>query len=505
MASDGERSNRRRSGVRELFLAASMAVTGAGAQEARAQIPANPDEPNATAEMLAQSQPKPQLSVGEIVTALRADIKDRDEAEANVSKILEQEAQWRKEKYTAQLKTAKAAKAEAEAALAEAKAGKDDVRIRREEETISKAKEAISQAQAELTKAEHVTIPDVIAQFDSPSYKDRVHASKVLELIGAPAESDITAELERQAQLRIKQEVDNEKAELYANLNKLEFHSVRLVQEEVVLRSQTADEALKAAEAARVAKLLPMIQQLIQDPAQAKTAGEVLAEMLMKETKPGLKAELVAAIEAAGVKSATAVSGLLDSLKNQDAEVRGSAAQALGTKALEKSLGADVKMVVDGLRAALADPDPEVREKVADALGKFGADGKPALPDLIAAFTKPDVIDPKLPPHEIEAQVRANDRVREKLARTIGTFGSEAKDAVDGLVKALENPNVPVELAAVDALGNIGTAAEVKAAGPLKKLEEEPASDTQKQKWGQKIGEQRADKVRQALNNIHPR
>ena len=106
---------------------------------------------------------------------------------------------------------------------------------------------------------------------------------------------------------------------------------------------------------------------------------------------------------------ADAVPALIDALKDEDAQVRWRAAEALG---------AIRQASVPALMTALKDEQAEVRWRAADALGMMGSAAKDAVPSLVEALHDESWL------------------VRERAAHALGEIGPEAEAAVPALVEA---------------------------------------------------------------------
>ncbi len=106
---------------------------------------------------------------------------------------------------------------------------------------------------------------------------------------------------------------------------------------------------------------------------------------------------------------ADAVPALIDALKDEDAQVRWRAAEALG---------AIRQASVPALMTALKAEQAEVRWRAADALGMMGSAAKDAVPSLVEALHDESWL------------------VRERAAHALGEIGPEAEAAVPALVEA---------------------------------------------------------------------
>ncbi|BAY47656.1 hypothetical protein SAMD00079811_52750 [Scytonema sp. HK-05] len=118
-----------------------------------------------------------------------------------------------------------------------------------------------------------------------------------------------------------------------------------------------------------------------------ETAFETQALQLLKDRAEYIdkidKVELQEYRAALGEKEA-AIDTLLALLKDEDSDVRYSAADALG------NLGKGSEVVVQGLLALLNDEDSDVRDSAADALGKLGKGSEVVVQGLLALLKHED-------------------------------------------------------------------------------------------------------------------
>ena len=84
-------------------------------------------------------------------------------------------------------------------------------------------------------------------------------------------------------------------------------------------------------------------------------------------------------------KAEKAVPALLSALKDDDADVRGDAARALGI------IRGNTQKTVPAVVEALKDKDYRVRQSAAEALGRIGAQPQTAVPGLVAAIRDEDL------------------------------------------------------------------------------------------------------------------
>ena len=128
-----------------------------------------------------------------------------------------------------------------------------------------------------------------------------------------------------------------------------------------------------------------------------------------------------------------AIPRLLIALENADADVRRTAASALG------QIGGEV--AIPGLLTALEDSDDQVRWRAASALGEIG--GEATILGLLTALED------------------SNDQVRWSAAQALGKIGGEA--AIAALLTALEDLGLDVPGTAAHGLKQIGRATTIAA------------------------------------------
>ncbi len=168
------------------------------------------------------------------------------------------------------------------------------------------------------------------------------------------------------------------------------------------------------------------------------------------------------AIEALGLMGPAAVEALREWLISQDVEKRLIASEALALS------GGGVADVLPDLVTALQDADPRIRRGAAQAIARARADALAVESDLIAALADQDeevqrhvqsalaAIGPENRGGLIAALNHPNSQVREGAARVIGRSSTLVHQARESLIRRLEDPNVHVRLAAIDALAVAG-------------------------------------------------
>ena len=148
---------------------------------------------------------------------------------------------------------------------------------------------------------------------------------------------------------------------------------------------------------------------------------------------------------------------LMELFNDPDSRVRENAASLLGRFW-------DI-VPVTGLTESLKDSSSRVRAKVARTLGTKGSEAKSAVPALI------------------EALKDADSYVRENTAEALGRIGPAAKDAVPALARALDDTDKPVREKAAEALGKFGQEAKAAVPALAKSLKDPAAGVRQKAAW----------------------
>jgi len=147
---------------------------------------------------------------------------------------------------------------------------------------------------------------------------------------------------------------------------------------------------------------------------------------------PGVVAAAARATGQMGTRASRAAGDLTALLDHDDARVREAASASLG------ELGRRGRKSASDLNGRLSDPDPAVRAAAAGSLGQLGPRSDASITDLIRVLGDED------------------DSVRDAASGALLRMG---KEAVPGLVRALQNGNPIFLQAVVDTLGRIGPVA----------------------------------------------
>ena len=161
--------------------------------------------------------------------------------------------------------------------------------------------------------------------------------------------------------------------------------------------------------------------------------AELLVEALRNESAE-VRSSAAEALGELGKAEPQVIEALTSALKDEDVRVRISAAEALGI------LGKAEPWVIEALTSALKDEDAEVRSSAAEALGILGK----AEPEVIEALT---------------SALRDEDaRVRISAALALGELGKAEPQVIEALTSALKDEDVRVRISAAEALGILGKA-----------------------------------------------
>lgn len=186
----------------------------------------------------------------------------------------------------------------------------------------------------------------------------------------------------------------------------------------------------------------------------------------------GVRRQAAASLRLVGMGNEVAVRALMSAMADPNAEVRIGAISSLHTH------GEAAAIAIPALSSALADPDGSVRRRAVDALGSLKELAGPAAPQLVerlldqsepfqtrqAAATSLSYIGLRVGHHQdlvIEGLIRALDdpeaRVRNNVAYALGEFGPAASAAVPRLTEMLaSDPAQRYRGMAGYALGRIG-------------------------------------------------
>jgi HEAT repeat protein len=160
---------------------------------------------------------------------------------------------------------------------------------------------------------------------------------------------------------------------------------------------------------------------------------------------------------------ANAVPGIRDLLADELMEVRLTALQALAM------LGPEARKAVPEVRQLLEDPEAPVRAWAAHTLSSMGPAARDAIPALLASMKDPDVkvqqatflallqIGGKEDGGGLaEALPKLNQEERWAMRGPLKQFGPALRDAVNPLIRDLQEPDEGKRLSAALALGTIG-------------------------------------------------
>ncbi|MCB0323248.1 MAG: HEAT repeat domain-containing protein [Bdellovibrionales bacterium] len=171
------------------------------------------------------------------------------------------------------------------------------------------------------------------------------------------------------------------------------------------------------------------------------------------------------------------VPALIAAVRDPNDFVRKTAVPALG------DVGPQAKAAVGVLVELLTDPDPQMRRSAAYSLGKIGHHAAPAVEPLIDLLRDPDkeirkavawalgIIGPEAVPRLATACTDRVTEVRAGCVFALGTIGPNAIAALPQLRQCLLDPEVEVRYNAAKAIGNLRAAKEAEqAVEPLIRL-----------------------------------
>jgi HEAT repeat protein len=196
-------------------------------------------------------------------------------------------------------------------------------------------------------------------------------------------------------------------------------------------------------------------------------------QVLLKDDDADVRA---VALEAVGTLGETAIPILVGSLKDTSADIRRGAALGLAR------VGAPASEAVPALSAALADSEPTVRQAAAQALGEIGPAARAAVPELVQGLKDRTrgYRDPAIlalvrigKPAALPVAALLDEKDTETRLAALVALGFLGREAADEVVKpvtaALKDENREIRLQAVRALGRIGSGAKsaVPALKPL--------------------------------------
>lgn len=193
----------------------------------------------------------------------------------------------------------------------------------------------------------------------------------------------------------------------------------------------------------------------------------------LKDPDARVRSSAAQALGSIGVEATEAVPHLIEALEDPDLYVHSSAAKALGKIGEGRD---ETEAVVTLLIGALKDHSAHARESAAEALGDIGEGATQAVPHLIQALKDPESsvfasaiaalgkigrrATQAVVPQLIEALKNPDENIRHGAASALGYIGEGAKEAVPQLTEALRDSDAFVRSGAAEGLGGIGKAAE---------------------------------------------
>ena len=198
---------------------------------------------------------------------------------------------------------------------------------------------------------------------------------------------------------------------------------------------------------------------------------------LLNDSDAELRLAAADALGRIGRNSAASSAALAALLGNPEAQMRSAAAGALGR------VGEDAAGSSSALMKLLGDDDPQVRVAAAEALGRIG---RPAVPALISSLNNGNPVylqaavealahvgEPAVP--ELIKALEDGKRpllARQHAARALGRIGNDKGKVLPALLKRLEDESPLIRIAAIEALGNLGSRAGAATANLIKVIDD---------------------------------
>lgn len=176
-------------------------------------------------------------------------------------------------------------------------------------------------------------------------------------------------------------------------------------------------------------------------------ADVALLEERLRDDDPGVRAGAAWSLGRVGARASVSAPALVVTLSDDDPDVRRRAVAAL------ERIRPAAPQVLEPLRQILTDPDASGRAEAARVVAVLGAAGAEAVPDLLALLESDETV------------------ARQEAVRALGAVGAGAARAVPALVKALEDPALTWR--AADALGSMGPSAADAVAALTERLGDE--------------------------------
>ncbi len=296
-----------------------------------------------------------------------------------------------------------------------------------------------------LSRIGPVAIPPLIEALKSDDGMARAGAAKALGGIGPNARDAIPGLI---ANLRIDQ--PEERREM--------IDALALIGRDAV---PALGEALGSSEAVVRAGAALALAEIGQD---ALSLAAKVADATARETDPTARAALFGAIPKTGVEPTRAVELLLRGVKDDNAEVRHAAINAIYL------LRSANDRLIPALVTLLRDPNPTLSERAAIVLGRLGPGASSAVPALLEVARKrtpppPAYIDalgqigPAAVPGVLHAIEQENPDQLTRDHWSVKCLQGIGGGAISPLATALADSKVSIRLVAARALGELGPVA----------------------------------------------
>lgn len=190
-----------------------------------------------------------------------------------------------------------------------------------------------------------------------------------------------------------------------------------------------------------------------------RAAGRELAEAISAEKDSRVRRELAVVLGRHEEVARLAVSGLTQALRDPDAAVRATAAEALAVA------GAEAKSAAPELVGLLQDAEAGVRRSAVRALGRIQPAGAAAVAETLAAMLG-----------------REKDRdVRWEIVVSLGLLGEKTPTVIQALTHLLQQEDGELRLRAVRVLASFGPAAREALPQVLRAAQTDPAKSVRQE------------------------
>eukprot|EP00929_Paragymnodinium_shiwhaense_P062697 TRINITY_DN31300_c0_g3_i1.p1 TRINITY_DN31300_c0_g3~~TRINITY_DN31300_c0_g3_i1.p1 ORF type:complete len:1166 (-),score=232.78 TRINITY_DN31300_c0_g3_i1:168-3665(-) len=206
-----------------------------------------------------------------------------------------------------------------------------------------------------------------------------------------------------------------------------------------IILGQMGTHSTSAMEEAGATKSLNEDQEAVRQVVAAAAVPALTASL--KDPVPDVRRAAATALSHYGARAASAVSGLVECIEDEDKRTRQAVVKSLGQLVGRlRNAAADLPAVACILQKGLKDEDADVRKSVAISLGQIGIHAVPTIGALTEALSD------------------SNEEVRTRTAAVLGALPpSTVVGALEPLLINLSDESVDVREATAVAIGNLGS------------------------------------------------